>query len=129
VAEAKTEPLYNPNDRFGDRDGGPYADQVEAIQAEKRRAGIEGREPDYDNLQPTAGIPAVTAAQLAVLNGTTGFSEPTPIGETAVVEVEEAKITKASTDEQKIEAAQTKALAKDETPIPSQEVAKTVETK
>lgn len=56
--------LFNPNDGLVGRDGGPYLDQVEAEEAEKRRARIEGREPDLKNPGPTAGIPLVTAARL-----------------------------------------------------------------
>lgn len=57
-------PLYNPNDGITGRDGGPYLDQVEAEQAEVRRAKVEGREPDLDNPPATAGIPLTTAAQM-----------------------------------------------------------------
>lgn len=59
------EPLFNPNDGLTGRDGGPYLDVVEAQEAERRRAEVEGREPDFENLQPTAGVPLVTAAQIA----------------------------------------------------------------
>jgi hypothetical protein len=57
-------PLFNPNDGLVGRDGGPYADVESARHDETRRARVEGREPDYDNPGPNAGIPLVTAAQL-----------------------------------------------------------------
>jgi hypothetical protein len=56
--------LFNPNDGLVGRDGGPYLDVEEARLAETRRASIEGRKPDYDNLSGVAGIPLVTANQL-----------------------------------------------------------------
>ena len=65
--------LYNPNDRLTGRDGGPYLDEVEMHLAETRRAAIENREPDYDNLQPTAGVPLVTAAQLVAAGQSAGL--------------------------------------------------------
>ena len=58
-------PLYNPNDNVTGRDGGPYLDEVEARNAEARRAVVEDREPDYDNPPATAGIPLVTAGRQA----------------------------------------------------------------
>lgn len=54
-------PLYNPNDGFTGRDGGPYLDLEQAKVAETHRALVEGREPDYDNVPATAGIPLQTA--------------------------------------------------------------------
>lgn len=57
-------PLYNPNDGLTGRDGGPYLDQEEMRIAEERRAIVEGRKPDYKNLQPTAGIQLRTAADI-----------------------------------------------------------------
>lgn len=56
--------VYNPNDGLTGRDGGPYLDEVQTRAAEKRRAEIEGREPDYDNPPATAGIQLSTAAQI-----------------------------------------------------------------
>lgn len=58
------QPLYNANDGVTGRDGGPYLDEVEAREAEKRRAVVEGREPDLDNPPATAGIQLNTAAQM-----------------------------------------------------------------
>jgi cation transport regulator ChaB len=56
--------LYNANDGVTGRDGGPYLDVVEAEEAEKRRAVVEDREPDFDNLPATAGIQLNSAAQM-----------------------------------------------------------------
>jgi hypothetical protein len=64
MANAKKVDLYNPNDGLLGRDGGPYLDQVEAAQAEIRRAAVEGREPDLENPGPYSGIHLVTAGQL-----------------------------------------------------------------
>lgn len=57
--------LFNPNDNVTGRDGGPYLDEVEARNAEARRAVVEDREPDFDNPPATAGIPLVTAGRMA----------------------------------------------------------------
>lgn len=65
--------LYNIHDGVAGRDGGPYLDQVEAREAERRRAAVEGREPDYDHLPATAGQPLVTADQLLRLQGTSNI--------------------------------------------------------
>lgn len=62
MAEATA--LFNPNKGVTGRDGGPYLDEVEAREAEKRRAYVEGREPDLKNPPATAGIPLVTGPQL-----------------------------------------------------------------
>jgi hypothetical protein len=56
--------LFNPNDGLTGRDGGPYLDEEEARIAEERRARVEKREPDYDTITATAGIPLTTAAQM-----------------------------------------------------------------
>lgn len=73
-----TTPLYNPNDGLTGRNGGPYLDEVQAMQDEVRRAKIEGREPDSDNPGPNAGIQLSTAAQmLATLNVTNNPSMDT----------------------------------------------------
>lgn len=58
-------PLFNPNDNVTGRDGGPYLDEVEARNAEARRAVVEDREPDFDSPPATAGIPLVTAGRQA----------------------------------------------------------------
>lgn len=64
-------PLFNPNDGLTGRNGGPYLDEVQAREDEKRRALVEGREPDLDHPGPNAGIQLATAAQmLASLNVT-----------------------------------------------------------
>jgi hypothetical protein len=126
TADTETVKLYNPNDRNGVRDGGPYADQLELVAAEKRRAAVEGREPDYGNLQPTAGVPVVTGATLSTLS-TTGvqLDEVEHIAEVPVsTEDAPAKPGKDATDEQKIQAAQADALAKGETGTDALEVAK-----
>jgi hypothetical protein len=69
--------LYNPNDGLTGRDGGPYLDIEEAKRAEIRRAEVEGREPDFENLPPSAGIQLVTAT--ALLN-TVGVNQPSKTG-------------------------------------------------
>lgn len=56
--------LYNVNDGLTGRDGGPYLDRVEMHNAETQRAAVEGRDPDYNNLQPTAGVQLVSAGVL-----------------------------------------------------------------
>lgn len=60
--------LYNPNDSTTGRHGGTYLDLEEAKEAEKRRAAVEGRAPNFDNIEPTAGIPLVSAAQILATN-------------------------------------------------------------
>ena len=61
--------LFNPNDNVTGRDGGPYLDEVEARNAEARRAVVEKREPDFDNPPATAGIPLLTGGRIAHVNG------------------------------------------------------------
>lgn len=56
--------LYNPHEGLTGRDGGPYLDQVEREAAEKLRARVEQREPDYANAPATAGTPLVDANTL-----------------------------------------------------------------
>ena len=56
--------LYNPNDGITGRDGGPYLDEVQAHEAEKARAIVEGRKPDLENPPATAGIQLRSAAQI-----------------------------------------------------------------
>lgn len=56
--------FFNPNDGLFKRDGGPYLDEVQARQAEEIRAYREGREPDFENLQPHPGVPLVSEEQL-----------------------------------------------------------------
>jgi hypothetical protein len=68
------QPLYNPNDGLHGRTGGPYLDQLELIETEKKRAAVEGREPDFNNLQGSAGVRLVTAQELASMNVTTTVS-------------------------------------------------------
>jgi hypothetical protein len=122
-----TIPVFNPNDANGVRDGGPYLDQVELVQAETRRAAVEGREPNYDNLQPTAGVPAVTEAQLANISTAPKFETPNPIGETSTPVNADAEVaSNPKTDTEKIAVAQKKALDKDETPVDAVEVSKAV---
>lgn len=40
--------------------GGPYHDDVLRIEAEKQRAIVEDREPDFENASATAGTPLLT---------------------------------------------------------------------
>jgi hypothetical protein len=56
--------LYNVNDGLFGRDRSIYLDKEEQRIAEERRAIVEDREPDYDNLLATAGTVLVTAPQL-----------------------------------------------------------------
>jgi hypothetical protein len=56
--------LYDANKGKTPRTGGPYLDEVQAEEAERRRAKAEGREPDLDNVPPYVGTQLVTAAQL-----------------------------------------------------------------
>lgn len=65
--------LFNANDGVTGRDGGPYLDVEEAKRAEDRRAAVEGREPNYDNMGSTAGIQLNTAAQMI---HTIGVNQP-----------------------------------------------------
>lgn len=78
--------LYNPHAGLTGRDGGPYLDQVERIEAEKRRAFVEDREPDLDNAPATAGTPLVTGGQLLNMAASPSNSNPSqeaanPIGD------------------------------------------------
>lgn len=86
--------LYNPNDGLTGRDGGPYLDIEEAKRAEIRRAEVEGREPDFENLPPSAGIQLVTAT--ALLNGV-GVNLPSRSG--VSVESDE-KVVKSFADDE-----------------------------
>jgi hypothetical protein len=65
VRSGKKEHVFNPNTGLGVRVGGPYLDDIELREAEKRRAAIEHREPDYDNMAGCAGVPLYTAGQMA----------------------------------------------------------------
>ena len=47
--------FWNAQDGVRGRDGGPYADEVDAQQREIARAKAEGREPDLDNPPPFVG--------------------------------------------------------------------------
>lgn len=55
VAEPKTIDLYDANKGLLKRSGGPYLDELERKEAEKRRADVEGREPDLDNPPASVG--------------------------------------------------------------------------
>jgi hypothetical protein len=65
VRSGEKEAVYNPNTGLGVRVGGPYLDDIELREAEKRRAAIEHREPDYENMAGCAGVPLYTAGQMA----------------------------------------------------------------
>lgn len=65
VRSGNKEAVYNPNTGLGVRVGGPFLDDIELRTAEKRRAEIEGREPDYTNMAGAAGVPLYTAGQMA----------------------------------------------------------------
>jgi hypothetical protein len=90
--------VYNPNAGLSPRVGGPYLDNVELEQAEIKRAVFENREPDFENMAGTAGVPLWTAGQLAAAhNGGPALAQmiddnadneklgPKPIGEVPMV--------------------------------------------
>lgn len=56
--------LFNPNEGLHGRQGGPFLDDVQRKQAEETRAIREGREPDYENMQPYVGDQLRTEEQL-----------------------------------------------------------------
>lgn len=60
--------LFNPNDGITGRDGGPYLDEAAAHLAEKRRARVEGREPEAVP-GPDSGIPLVNATAAFAVHG------------------------------------------------------------
>lgn len=57
-------PVYNVNDGVFGRDGGPYLDIEQEKAEERRRAIVEGRDPNFDDLLPGTGTQVVTAHQL-----------------------------------------------------------------
>lgn len=65
VRSGHKEPVFNPNSGLGVRVGGPFMDVLEMEDAERRRAVVEGREPDYTNMAGSAGVPLWTAGQVA----------------------------------------------------------------
>ena len=96
IAELPPRPVYNPNAGLRPRVGGPYLDNLELEESERRRAIVEGRKPDYKNMAGTAGVPLMTAGQVANLHGgdpaLADFIDdnkdnpklgPTPVGEVA----------------------------------------------
>lgn len=56
--------LFNPNEGLHGRQGGPFLDDVQRRQQEEVRAIREGREPNYDNMQPAVGDQLRTEEQL-----------------------------------------------------------------
>lgn len=56
--------LFNPNEGLHGRQGGPFLDDVQRKQAEETRAIREGREPNYENMQPYVGDQLRTEEQL-----------------------------------------------------------------
>jgi hypothetical protein len=70
--------LYLAADGLTGRDGGPYLDQEERRLAEKRRAFVEDREPDYDHPAATAGTVLVNASQLV---DTASVNQPSNSGD------------------------------------------------
>lgn len=56
--------FFNANEGLHGRQGGPFLDDVQRRQQEEVRAVREGREPDYENMQPAVGDPLVTEEQL-----------------------------------------------------------------
>ncbi len=68
--EPKKVAVYNPNlGLTGKRVGGPYLDELELKAAEVRRAEVEGREPDFNNMAGSAGVPLLNSEQMAALLG------------------------------------------------------------
>jgi hypothetical protein len=65
IREREPVNVYNPNTGLGKRVGGPFLDELELEEAERRRAIMEGREPDYTNMAGSAGVPLYTAGQMA----------------------------------------------------------------
>ena len=57
-------PLFNVHEGLTGRDGGPYMDDEERRLAEIRRAAVEGREPDFENMGAVAGTQLVPGAYL-----------------------------------------------------------------
>lgn len=55
---------YNANDGVFGRTGGPYLDVEQDKAEERRRATVEGREPDLENPLPSAGTLLVPAELL-----------------------------------------------------------------
>lgn len=56
--------LFNPNEGLFGRQGGPFLDDVERKEAETVRAYREGREPNYENMQPSVGDQLRTEEQI-----------------------------------------------------------------
>lgn len=65
-SENKDRAFFNAQDGVTGRDGGPYLDQVERVNAEKRRAFLEGREADSDAELLTQALPASVGTDLRV---------------------------------------------------------------
>lgn len=64
--------LYNANHGKSPRTGGPYLDDIQAEDAERRRAKIEDREPDLDN--PPADVGTVLVPKSALVERDTDKS-------------------------------------------------------
>ena len=96
--------LFNAQEGTHKRLPGRYLDDVEREQAEKARARVEGREPDYDNLPGTAGVPLVRREALAPTGHLNGHSyeESEPVTSVDVV-VPEDEVTDFSVEEQRKE--------------------------
>lgn len=56
--------LYDANKGKTPRTGGPYLDEIEREEAEKRRAKMENREPDLENPPAATGTVLVPKSQL-----------------------------------------------------------------
>ena len=56
--------LFNPNEGLFGRQGGPFLDDVNRKRQEDIRAYKEGREPNYENMQPGVGDSLRTEEQL-----------------------------------------------------------------
>lgn len=107
--------VYNPNTGLGKRVGGPFLDELELEEAERRRAIMEGRQPDYTNMAGSVGVPLYTAGMMAnALGG--GRPEvadmieanadnpkvgPNPIGEVAAANAPSQELVDAKNAEEK----------------------------
>lgn len=80
--KAEDTAFWNAQDGVRGRDGGPYADEVDAQQREIARARAEGREPDLDNPPPFVGNQLRTSR--TVEDNT--FSNPSMVGAPGPVE-------------------------------------------
>lgn len=65
-SEFRDRAFFNAQDGVTGRDGGPYLDQVERVNAEKRRAFLEGRDAESDADLLNEALPAAVGTDLRV---------------------------------------------------------------